>query len=230
MTVGILMLAAGKAQRFGSDKRLAILPAGGSLLQNSIENARASGFAVRVCVGASDTKLMAQLDAAGVCYIGVVIIATGGNFTSLQVADSAGVVLALLSTLVWAAYWILNIQDGREPMVGLCLNFLVALPVSAIGCYVFSDFDLPLNGVLVAGYVGVAEMAAGFLFWSTALKLSNNASRVSNLVFLSPFISLVFIHFILKEPVTAATLVGLTLIVAGLVCQQWMHERSGDAT
>jgi len=168
--------------------------------------------------------------AAGVCYIGVVIIATGGNFTSLQVADSAGVVLALLSTLVWAAYWILNIQDGREPMVGLCLNFLVALPVSAIGCYVFSDFDLPLNGVLVAGYVGVAEMAAGFLFWSTALKLSNNASRVSNLVFLSPFISLVFIHFILKEPVTAATLVGLTLIVAGLVCQQWMHERSGDAT
>lgn len=69
MTVGILMLAAGKAQRFGSDKRLAILPAGGSLLQNSIENARASGFAVRVCVGASDTKLMAQLDAAGVCYI-----------------------------------------------------------------------------------------------------------------------------------------------------------------
>ena len=84
--------------------------------------------------------------------------------------------------------------------------------------------------MLVAGYVGVAEMAAGFLFWSTALKLSNNASRVSNLVFLSPFISLVFIHFILKEPVTAATLVGLTLIVAGLVCQQWVHERSGDAT
>jgi drug/metabolite transporter (DMT)-like permease len=75
--------------------------------------------------------------------------------------------------------------------------------------------------------VGVTEMAAGFLFWSTALKLSNNASRVSNLVFLSPFISLVFIHFILKEPVTLATLAGLTLIVASLICQQLVHERSG---
>ncbi len=168
--------------------------------------------------------------AAGVCYVGVVIIATGGDFTSLQVENSTGVVLALLSTFVWAAYWILNIKDGREPMVGLCLNFLVALPVTAVGCYVFSDFEVPFSGVLAASYVGVAEMAAGFLFWSTALKLSNNASRVSNLVFLSPFISLVFIHFILKEPVTLATLAGLTLIVAGLICQQLVHKRSGGAT
>ena len=162
--------------------------------------------------------------AAGVCYAGVVIIATGGNFTSLQVEDRVGVVLALLSTFVWAAYWILNVKDGREPMVGMCLNFLVALPVTAIGCYAFSDFKVPVDGVLAASYVGVAEMAAGFLLWSTALKLSNNASRVSNLVFLSPFISLVFIHFILKEPVTAATLAGLMLIVAGLVCQQLVHQ------
>ncbi len=168
--------------------------------------------------------------AAGVCYVGVVIIATGGNFTSLQVENSTGVMLALLSTFVWAAYWILNIKDSREPMVGLCLNFLVALPVTTVGCYVFSDFEVPLSGVLAASYVGVAEMAAGFLFWSTALKLSNNASRVSNLVFLSPFISLVFIHFILKEPVTLATLAGLTLIVAGLICQQLVHERSEGAT
>lgn len=164
---------------------------------------------------------------AGVCYVGVVIIATGGDFTSVQVESSTGVVLALLSTFVWATYWIVNIKDGREPMVGLCLNFLVALPVTAVGCYVFSDFEVPFNGVLAASYVGVAEMAAGFLFWSTALKLSNNASRVSNLVFLSPFISLVFIHFILKEPVTLATLAGLTLIVASLICQQLVHERSG---
>jgi hypothetical protein len=168
--------------------------------------------------------------AAGVCYAGVVIIATGGNFTSLQVENSTGVMLALLSTFVWAAYWILNIRDAREPMVGLCLNFLVALPVTTAGCYVFSDFDMPLNGVLAASYVGVAEMAAGFLCWSTALKLSNNASRVSNLVFLSPFISLVFIHFILKEPVTIVTLAGLMLIVAGLICQQLVHERSGSVT
>jgi drug/metabolite transporter (DMT)-like permease len=168
--------------------------------------------------------------AAGVCYVGVVIIATGGNFTSLQVADSLGVVLALLSTFVWAAYWILNVKDGREPMVGLCLNFLVALPVTAFGCYVFSDFEVPVEGLLAASYVGLAEMAAGFLFWSAALKLSNNASRVSNLIFLSPFISLVFIHFILEEPVTAATLAGLVLIVAGLVTQQLVHQRQGSVT
>ncbi len=168
--------------------------------------------------------------AAGVCYAGVVIIATGGNFTSLQIADSLGVVLALSSTFVWAAYWIINVKDGREPVVGLCLNFLVALPVTAVACFVFSDFEIPVKGLLAASYVGIAEMAAGFLFWSTALKLSNNASRVSNLIFLSPFISLVFIHFILEEPVTGATIGGLVLIVAGLVAQQLVHQRRDPVT
>lgn len=168
--------------------------------------------------------------AAGVCYAGVVVIATGGNLTSLQVADSMGVMLALLSTFVWAAYWILNVKDGREPMVGLCLNFLVALPVTAFACYLFSDFEVPVKGLLAASYVGMAEMAAGFLFWSAALKLSSNASRVSNLIFLSPFISLVFIHFILEEPVTAATIAGLVLIVAGLVTQQLVHQRQVPVT
>ncbi len=168
--------------------------------------------------------------AAGVCYLGVVIIVTGGNVESLQVADSMGIVLALLSTLVWAAYWILNVKDGREPTIGLCLNFLVALPVTAFGCYLFSDFDIPVKGLLAGSYVGMVEMAAGFLFWSAALKLSNNASRVSNLVFLSPFISLVFVHFILEEPVMASTLVGLVLIVAGLLTQQLVHQRQGSVS
>ena len=71
-----------------------------------------------------------DLVAAAVCYGGVFIIATQGDLASFAGANIAGVGLALLSTFVWAGYWTLNIRDPREPVVGLCLNFLVALPVT----------------------------------------------------------------------------------------------------
>ncbi len=61
-------------------------------------------------------------------YGGVVIIATRGDLLSLQVDDPWGVSLALFSTLVWAYYWIVNTRNQRDPVVSLCLNFVLAAP------------------------------------------------------------------------------------------------------
>ncbi|MDA0339564.1 MAG: EamA family transporter, partial [Proteobacteria bacterium] len=64
------------------------------------------------------------------------------------------------------------------------------------------------------------EMGLAFLFWSQALRLAENTSRVSNLIFLSPFISLIFIHEILGEPIHVTTYAGLGVIVTGLCLQR----------
>jgi len=42
---------------------------------------------------------------------------------------------------------------------------------------------------------------------------------VGNLIFLSPFISLLFIHFLVGEEILVPTFAGLALIVAGLMVQ-----------
>jgi drug/metabolite transporter (DMT)-like permease len=52
------------------------------------------------------------------------------------------------------------------------------------------------------------------------MKKAVNTSKVSNLIFISPFLSLVFIYFILGEIILPSTYVGLVLIVAGLWIQQ----------
>ncbi|TCO78610.1 nucleotidyltransferase family protein [Chromatocurvus halotolerans] len=55
---GILLLAAGRGQRFGSDKRLARLPASGTtLLKTTLAHARASGMPVHVCLRTEDHAL-----------------------------------------------------------------------------------------------------------------------------------------------------------------------------
>ena len=165
-----------------------------------------------------------------VSYFGVVIIATQGDPRSLQGSNIVGVLIALSSTFAWAFYWILTIKDPRDPLKGLCLNFLVALPVTGVACYVFSDFEFSFEGFLAASYVGTIEMALGFLLWSSALKFTASTSRISNLIFLSPFISLVFIRLFLEEDIKISTLFGLTLIVVGLVVQQLAHLRLESKT
>ena len=156
-----------------------------------------------------------------VCYAGVVVIATRGAVTSLSFSDPLGVSLAIGSTIIWASYWILATRDTRDPVVGLFLNFLFGLPVIAVICGLTEGINLPGAGAFAAAvYVGVFEMGVAFVLWSYAMKKAENTSRVSNLIFISPFLSLVFIYFILGEQILPSTYIGLVLIVAGLWLQQ----------
>ncbi len=164
---------------------------------------------------------MRDVLATMVCYTGVVLICVQGQW-HLPVTSLAGIGLALGSTLIWASYWIINIRDSREPTIALTLNFLVALPLALTLCWVMSSpFDVTLKGMGVAGYIGLVEMGLAFLFWSRALKLAPNTSLVSNLVFLSPFLSLILIHNVLGENIHITTWLGLVVIIAGLMLQQF---------
>lgn len=61
MTVGVLLLAAGCSRRFGSDKRLALLPDGGPLLFAAVAAIRQSGLPLRVCLRPGDDQLRERL-------------------------------------------------------------------------------------------------------------------------------------------------------------------------
>lgn len=155
------------------------------------------------------------------CYSGVLVISTRGNVLDFRLSDPLGVTLALASTIVWALYWIYNTRDERDAVVGLFLNFTFALPFVFILCLLFSDIRVAdLNGLLGAAYVGVVEMGIAFVFWLVALRLSETTARVANLIFISPFVSLVFIHFLVGEAILPSTPIGLVLIVGGLLIQR----------
>lgn len=156
-----------------------------------------------------------------VSYAGVVVIASHGDVLGLRFASPFGVALALVSTLVWALYWILGAKDDRDPVVGLLANFLCSLPLTLLAVLCFSDpWPGSWAGLAGAAYVGVFEMGLAFVTWLTALRCAVNAARVANLIFLSPFLSLVLIHFLVGEAILPSTVVGLVLILAGLGVQR----------
>jgi drug/metabolite transporter (DMT)-like permease len=132
-----------------------------------------------------------------------------------------GIALTLLTTLVWAFYWIANSRARTDPLARVFLNFLYALPASGLACALLADFDLRAGPSLWAGvWVGLFEMGLSFVFWQRALLLSVNAARVSNLVFATPFLALLPIALVLGEPISPSTLPGMFLILGGLFVQQ----------
>ena len=164
--------------------------------------------------------------AIAVSYSGVLIIATKGDLLKLHFESPMGVGLALFSTVLWAFYWILNTRDKRDPIVGLFLNFICALPFIVLYIFFTEGFrPVALEGFLGAIYIGVFEMGVAFVLWLTALKYTDNTAKIANLIFIAPFASLVLIHFLVGEEIYNSTLVGLVLVMGGLIIQS-MCRRS----
>jgi len=156
-----------------------------------------------------------------VCYFGVLIISTKGEPFSLNFSNMDGVMLALLSTVLWSMYWVLNTKSKVDSIVGLFSNFLISMPIIIIYYLFTQPIELPsLTGLLAASYVGIFEMGITFFFWLKAMQHAISTSKIANLIFISPFISLIFIYFIVGETIYPSTIVGLTTIVFGLIIQQ----------
>jgi len=159
--------------------------------------------------------------AAIVCYSGVMVIATHGDVLSLQFANLEGVLWALASTLIWALYWILNTRQQGDAVAALFLNFSCALPLILIYCAVTGELvAVPWQGIMGAVYVGLFEMGLSFIFWLTAMRLTQSTASIANLIFISPILSLFIINTMLDEPILSSTIWGLVLILGGLLIQQ----------
>ena len=161
--------------------------------------------------------------AACISYSGIVVIATRGAPLSLEFAQPLGVGLALLSTLLWSLYWVINTRLSLDPEVNLFLNFSGALPL-LLALLWWGDTPFPTVWQGWAGglYVGLFEMGLAFVLWMGAMKATTSTLRISSLIFLSPPLSLVLIWVIAGEPVKAYTLIGLVLILFGL----WLQRRA----
>lgn len=157
-----------------------------------------------------------------ISYAGVLIISTQGDILALRVTNLYGVLLALGSAVIWALFWIYNIKDKRDEVVKLFLNFLFGFIFILIAIVFSKRLIIPkIPGFTSAVYIGLFEMGITFVLWLKALKLSKTTAQVSNLIYLTPFLSLLIINIMIGEKILISTIIGLILIVMGIIMQQY---------
>jgi len=168
------------------------------------------------------------VDVAGlmISFAGVMVISSQGeNILRAPIREPFGVFLAASSSVIWASYWIYNIKDSRPEIIKVTLNFFFGSLFT--GMYLVCTTGLPKITVSLAPavYVGLTEMAISFVCWLTALENTKNNARISNLVFISPFIALFLIHLILGEKIFWTTPAGLLFIIGGIMVQQLFSRK-----
>jgi drug/metabolite transporter (DMT)-like permease len=157
---------------------------------------------------------------------GVYIIASQGAPLRPGRSDTAGVLLALVSGVLWALYFVLNVRDRRDESVKLFTNFLFGSLYMAAIMIADGSFTgtVSLKGAAASLYCGIFEMGITFWLWLRALQLAETTDKVSNLVYFAPFISLILLHFIIGEPVWYTTPLGLFLIIGSVLFQNRVRK------
>lgn len=156
-----------------------------------------------------------------ISFAGTIVIGTRGQISTLKFTQPAGVGLAVSSAFIWAIFWIFNVRDQREQTIKLFLNFLFGTVYTLFYTLLTTGLqEFSIYGIAGSVYIGLFEMGLTYILWLKALQTTTSAAKISNLVYLSPFISLMIIHLVLKETIYFSTFVGLVLIISGILMQQ----------
>ena len=164
---------------------------------------------------------VARILAVATSFFGVVVIVTRGRFVELSVTSLPGNLMALCGAFVFALFSVQGKRVGHDLTVAAFAYFVAALFCSGVAMAFVGFTTLPplhiwgwilYNGLLVNGI--------SYLFWFKALQHADTFV-VSNLLYLTPALSLLFVSLFLDEPTHLSALLGLLLIVAGILLQSW---------
>jgi drug/metabolite transporter (DMT)-like permease len=154
-----------------------------------------------------------------ISFLGIVVIVTHGRIFTLSFTNLQGDILALGGAGVFALFSVLGKKYRYDQVVSVFIYFVTALVFIIPTLFIFSWLKMPsfhvwlwliLNGFLVNGI--------SYIFWFKALEYGDT-SVVSNALYLTPFLSLVYIRLFLGEQILISSIVGLVIIVSGIILQ-----------
>lgn len=153
-------------------------------------------------------------------FFGVAIVATEGNFADLGQVDMMGVLACVCGAVCYALFSVLNIKLVTCDKFVAMMIYYGATTLTALLALLASGplpaLTLPqVGGVL---WIGVLTNGLGYTTWALAMDRGDTA-KLSNLAYLTPFVSLIYIWILLHEPIGMSSYVGLVFIMAGVLVQ-----------
>lgn len=168
-----------------------------------------------------------SIGAMVISFSGIIMVSLQGGNGGKDPENRLGILLALSTSVIWAIYFIYNTRDDKNPLARLFLNFLFAsillLLIGLLKGNLFAGSPLAFASAI---YVGVFEMGITFVLWLLAMQFAPTTDRISNLVFMAPFINLVFVRLVLNETIFLTTLYGIILLISGILLQNMITRNA----
>jgi len=151
-------------------------------------------------------------------FAGVFTVA-GNDILSFSTDSILGTVFCIAGAVCYGLFTVLNKKSPYDKQISMMMAMFASFVLS-LAVVLFCGGSFAIEPAKLPGIVwnGVFTMALANLSWTLALSGANTA-KVSNLAYITPFLSLVWTYFVLDEIPSPMSVVGLCLIVCGIFIQ-----------
>lgn len=156
--------------------------------------------------------------AVSLSFLGVITVA-GDDIINFNPETLAGVLLCALAAASYGAFTALNRKWNYDDTITVMLSYFATFILTlVINLFMGEELTLGVYEILGFAWNGIFTMGIATVAWALALK-SGGTARISNLAYVTPFLSLVWTFFILHEPIKPLSIFGLAIIVLGIFIQ-----------
>jgi len=170
------------------------------------------------CIILKEKMTIRKMVAILLSFVGVVIV-TGGEITQFNSNTLIGALLCIMGAVSYGIFTALNQKFYYEKRISMMLNCFVTFILTGIINAAKGDLFIP-SPVETLGFLWNGMLAIGLAttVWAIALE-SGKTAKISNLAYITPFVSLLWTSLILKEKLNIWFVVGLVVIVLGIFVQ-----------
>ena len=171
------------------------------------------------CIILKEKFTIRKIIAIIISFIGVIIVSSNGNLLSIEKSSLMGTIYCLLAAILYGLFSALNKKQNYNKYTSMMLFYFNSTIISLIYVIATKRFFVPeLNQTLGLLWIGIFTSATAYTSWALALAKGDTA-RISNIAYLTPFISLVWTGIVLKEKISFYSVLGLVIIVLGIFIQ-----------
>ena len=170
------------------------------------------------CIVLKEKMTLRKGVAIAISFLGVCIV-TGGDIMQFNQNTILGAIMCALGAVSYGLFTSLNQKTHYEKEISMMINYFTTFILTSIINIISGDIFIP-DFIQMLGFAwnGIFTMAIASTVWILALE-SGKTAKISNLAYITPFLSLVWTFLILKEKISINSLAGLVVIVFGILIQ-----------
>lgn len=178
------------------------------------------------CLLLKEKMTLRKTIAIAMSFAGILTVA-GKDLTQFDPNALFGILLCVCAAVSYGAFTALNKKYDYDTHISMMVSFFAAFVLSFLANLLLG-MDMHITALQTAGLAwnGIFVMALATTTWALALNLGDTA-KISNLAYITPFLSLIWTSLFLKEPIDPWSVAGLLVIVLGIFIQ--LKDNKGNA-
>lgn len=160
-------------------------------------------------------------------FVGVVVVTANGNLLTIGHKILVGCVYCVIAAVAYGLFSVLDKKKHYDKSLAMMLYYFFTFAVALVYIALTGDwFSMSLAETGGMLWSGIFTTATAYTFWAMALDKGDTA-KISNLAYITPFLSLVWTTLVLKEDFNPWSFAGLIIIVAGIFVQMKDKKKVG---